>query len=126
VERRLRSAPLGSAVDLLVRTPHLSAPVPPPGRDGYWFFTTRGRMTVPIHVQIHCPGSLNEPNPEIKVNGDGLESQGQLATLLLTIVERITGISTDSYVALVNEARKAAARDQAATDNRPNAAEVQP
>jgi hypothetical protein len=55
------------------------------------------------------------PNAEgkldIDVKAEGFTSKDEVVVTLLCLVERLTGVSTDTYVALVDEVHKVAARE---------------
>jgi hypothetical protein len=69
------------------------------------------------HIVIDCPTASDETKKfDIGVKATGVDSGEQVLTILLLVVEKLTGVSTDGYVRLVDEVRRVAAREQAVSD----------
>jgi len=64
------------------------------------------------HIVIDCPPRADGDGFDINVQAEGFASHDELATTLLLLVERITGVRTDGYVRMVDECRRVAAREQ--------------
>ncbi|GIF14829.1 hypothetical protein [Actinoplanes teichomyceticus] len=63
-------------------------------------------------IVIDCPPNEDVPvGFDVKVQADDVTSESELVVLLLLVVEKLTGVSTDSYVRLVDECRRVAARE---------------
>ncbi len=65
------------------------------------------------HIVIDCPTQADGKR-DIEATITGIDSQDQAVIILLTVVEQLTGISTNGYVDMVDAARRFAAREEAA------------
>lgn len=67
-------------------------------------------------VVIERKGRAEDPDGfDVDVQTEGVDSEDSLALLLLVVVQKITGVRTDTYVSLVDECRRVAARETGET-----------
>lgn len=61
---------------------------------------------------LPCPDDHEDDGFDIRITATGFESEDHLVAAMLHVVEKITGVRTDSYVHLVDACRAIAAREQ--------------
>jgi hypothetical protein len=74
----------------------------------------------PINITIRATEATAGPADfDLDVKAEGVESQDRLAVILLLVVERITGVSTDPYLALVDAVRRGSTPSEPSLDRDP-------
>lgn len=73
-------------------------------------------------IVIDCPPGRSGNGRACNVQVTGFDDPDDVAAVLLIVVERITGVRVDSYLHLVDECRRIAAREQATENATPDGA----